>query len=137
MTRYPTMRVRFVNAGWSGDTVQGGSGGSVDYRLQRDVISQNPTMVVVMLGMNDVLYGTPPDPVAYSNGLQHIVDFLRAHVSGVRITIMRPTPYDDVTRPPVAGGTSAMLENFGEMAAGVAAENGLITADPTGPWRMR
>src|SRR5215472_1688322 len=41
VTRYPNLHVRFVNAGWAGDTVKGGGGGPINDRLTRDVIAQN------------------------------------------------------------------------------------------------
>ena len=34
-TRFPGLDVRFVQAGWGGDRVSGGGGGSADLRLQR------------------------------------------------------------------------------------------------------
>src|ERR1700722_20968322 len=39
LTRFPKLNVRFVNSGWDGDTTDGGAGGSLQVRLQRDVIS--------------------------------------------------------------------------------------------------
>ena len=52
-TRFPWMRVHFYGAGVGGDRVTGGGGGPIDQRLARDVFSEKPTVVTVMLGMND------------------------------------------------------------------------------------
>src|ERR1700676_5313736 len=53
ITRFPTLHLRFVHSGYSGDRVSGGFGGSIDLRLNRDVIAYRPTVVTILLGMND------------------------------------------------------------------------------------
>jgi lysophospholipase L1-like esterase len=51
-TRFPKLDATFVHSGWNGDPVSGG-GGSIDTRLNRDVIAHRPTVVTIKLGMND------------------------------------------------------------------------------------
>src|SRR6266702_2011539 len=51
--RYPEWNIRFYNAGVGGDKVTGGIAGPIDERLTRDVIARGPTVVTIMLGMND------------------------------------------------------------------------------------
>jgi lysophospholipase L1-like esterase len=46
--RYPGVDITFRNAGIGGDSAGGGLG-----RLQRDVLSQKPTVVTICFGMND------------------------------------------------------------------------------------
>src|SRR6188508_2895490 len=53
VTRFPKLNVSFVHSGWGGDRVTGGGGGPIDVRLWRDVLPYNPTVVTIMLGMND------------------------------------------------------------------------------------
>src|ERR1700723_55828 len=53
VSRYPKLRIQFYNAGVSGDTVSGGHSGDMDTRLKRDVLPFHPTVVTIMLGMND------------------------------------------------------------------------------------
>ena len=53
VTRFPRLNVSFVHSGWGGDRVSGGGGGPIDVRLQRDVFAYKPTVMTVMLGMND------------------------------------------------------------------------------------
>src|ERR1035437_3616727 len=56
--RYPKQRISFFNAGVSGDTVEGGQDGDMETRLKRDVLPLHPTVVTIMLGMNDGRYTT-------------------------------------------------------------------------------
>ena len=56
ITRFPRMKVSFVHSGWGGDRVTGGAGGPIEVRLQRDVIAYKPTVLTMMLGMNDGRY---------------------------------------------------------------------------------
>src|SRR5580693_8359167 len=53
VTRFPTLNVAFTHSGWGGDRVTGGGGGPIDLRLSRDVFPYHPTVVTIMLGMND------------------------------------------------------------------------------------
>jgi lysophospholipase L1-like esterase len=117
VTRYPAMNVAFFHSGWGGDRVSGGGGGTVDVRLQRDVFVYKPTVVTIMLGMNDGHYTNhkPEDDQVYQTGFQHIVDSLRKELPGVRITAIEPSPFDDVTRPFTLqpDGYNAVLVNYG------------------------
>src|SRR5262249_36886356 len=63
VTRFPVRDVTFVHSGWGGDRVTGGGGGPIDLRLERDVIAYKPTVVTVMLGMNDASYHPFDDKV--------------------------------------------------------------------------
>src|ERR1700755_335857 len=56
VTRFPKRNISFVHSGWGGDRVTGGGGGPVDVRMNRDVIAYRPTVMTVMLGMNDGRY---------------------------------------------------------------------------------
>jgi lysophospholipase L1-like esterase len=101
-TRFPAWDVRFYNAGVGGDTVRGGWAGTVETRLQRDVVALRPTVVTVMLGMNDGGY-KPFDPMtlaAFGEGYRSIAGTLRAALPAARLVFIRPSPFDDVSRPP-------------------------------------
>jgi predicted GH43/DUF377 family glycosyl hydrolase/lysophospholipase L1-like esterase len=101
VTRFPLMRVHFFGAGVGGDRVTGGGGGPIDVRLARDVFAEKPTVVTIMLGMNDGSYRpmTPDIETAYTKGYAHILDSIREHAPGARVTLLGPSPYDDVTAP--------------------------------------
>ena len=104
--RFPQLHVRFVHSGWRGDRVSGGAGGTIDQRLQRDVIAYHPTVVTILLGMNDGEYQPFNAQLfeKYAQGYRHIIEYLRKELPQVRITLLKPTPYDDVTRPPDFNG---------------------------------
>ncbi|MGA7409691.1 MAG: SGNH/GDSL hydrolase family protein [Bryobacteraceae bacterium] len=121
VTRYPKLNATFVHSGWSGDTVSGGKGGSIDVRLQRDVIAYDPTVMTIMFGMNDGRYAghQPADDTAFQAGFRHIVEAMRAARPLIRITAIEPSPYDDVTRPVTIepDGYNAVLTRYGQWIA--------------------
>jgi lysophospholipase L1-like esterase len=101
LTRFPNWKVQFTESGIGGDKVSGGWAGPVDLRLERDLIPYKPTIVTIMLGMNDGYYH-PPEPAiqkSYENGYRYLVDTTLAAVPGVRLWLLGPSPYDDVTHP--------------------------------------
>jgi lysophospholipase L1-like esterase len=76
LTRFPQLHIRFIHSGISGDRVSGGYGGTIDERLQRDVVAYHPTVVTIMLGMNDGEYGPYNAEVfnKYASGYRHIIE---------------------------------------------------------------
>jgi len=132
VTRFPEMKVEFVHSGWGGDRVTGGGGGSIDTRLDRDVIAYKPTVVTIMLGMNDASYRKFDQKIfdTYAKGYRHIVERLKSELPGVRLTLIRPSPYDDVTLPPnFEGGYNAVLVRYGDFVEALAKETGATVAD--------
>jgi lysophospholipase L1-like esterase len=116
VTRFPKLDVTFVHSGWGGDRVTGGGGGDIDTRIQRDVLPYKPTVVTIMLGMNDGSYKPFDQEIfqKFATGYEDIVRKLKGAVPGVRITAIRPSPYDDVTREPMfAGGYNSVLVRYG------------------------
>ena len=118
VSRFPTWDVRFYNSGVGGDRVSGGWAGGIDERLERDVIALRPTVVTIMLGMNDGGYKVydPATFAAYAAGYRSIVRKLKEALPDVRLTLIQPSPFDDIARPPssraatttCSGGTGAM-----------------------------
>ena len=122
-TRFPSMRVHFYGAGVGGDRVTGGGGGPIDQRLERDVFAEKPTVVSVMLGMNDGSYRATTDEIrsTYVAGYEHLLQSIREHAPGVRITLLGPSPFDDVTRPVTfEGGYNKVMEHFANLDKGLA-----------------
>ncbi len=135
-TRFPDLDARFVHSGWGGDRVTGGGGGPIDLRLDRDVFAYRPTVITVMLGMNDGGYRAYDPGLAdiFAKGYAHIVERLRREAPGARITLIQPSPYDDVTRPAgFPGGYNAVLLRYADAVADLARRQGAAIADLNAP----
>jgi lysophospholipase L1-like esterase len=101
-TRHPQMRLRFVNCGISGDSSSGMLG-----RLNQDVFSNNPTVVTLSAGMNDVglgLYSLIKVPDDAENRKRNAIDAFKQNIErisdalaekGVRQILITPTIYDE------------------------------------------
>jgi len=133
VTRYPGLNAKFVHSGWGGDRVTGGGGGPIDVRLERDVFAYKPTIMTIMLGMNDGKYAdhTPADDDVFYSGYKHIVETVRQRLPGARITAIEPSPFDDVTRPFTLqpDGYNAVLVKYGDWIKHYAAESHIDVAD--------
>jgi lysophospholipase L1-like esterase len=99
LTRYPKLHVTFINAGVPGDTVNGGYTGDTPTRLKRDLYPQRPTVVTVMLGMNDGFYVPFEQKYLdiYESGYRNLLSAMQTNLPGVKITLISPTPYDELT----------------------------------------
>ncbi len=132
VTRFPTMNVRFTHSGWGGDRVGGGGGGPIDLRLQRDVLPYKPTVMTIMLGMNDASYRAFAQNIfdTYTRGYTNILDTVKKALPDVRFTLIQPSPYDDVTRAPgFTGGYNSVLVRYGDWIKETAAKNKQGVAD--------
>ena len=136
VTRFPRLPLFFVHSGWGGDRVSGGGGGPIDLRLQRDVLAYKPTVMTIMLGMNDGNYSPFNQNTldTYSAGMNHILDTVQKGDPGVRITLIQPSPYDDVTQPPkFEGGYNAVLGHFSDFLKTTARQRNMGLADLNTP----
>jgi len=80
---YPTVPLSIVNAGISGEAAYGGA-----LRLQRDVLSYNPDLVIVCFGVNDS--GLEADGISgYKEALSQIFDEIKAF--GAEVIFMTPS----------------------------------------------
>jgi lysophospholipase L1-like esterase len=136
LTRFPEKRFSFTNSAWGGDKVAGGWGGSIDLRLKRDVIAHKPTVLAIMLGMNDAKgLGYNPELLdTFARGYAHILSVVRKGLPGIRITLLEPSPYDDVTRPPTfGGGYNSVLMRYGAFIRDLGLHEGLTVVDMNSP----
>lgn len=148
LARYPKLRVKFINSGWSGDTVWGGGGGNIELRLQRDVLNYKPSVVTIFLGMNDGGYSTfdAKHMQDYGNALTHIVDELQQKLPGVRLTLLTPSMFDyaakDRPAPPADGKFSygnpapdynQTLVRYGDLVRRIGAVRHIPVADLNAP----
>jgi lysophospholipase L1-like esterase len=136
LTRFPDREIEFIHSGWGGDRVTGGGGGPVEVRLRRDVIGFQPTVVTIMLGMNDGRYRAfdPETFTTYTAGYEKMVQALKEALPNARLTLIQPSPYDDVTRPPgFEGGYNAVLLRYGQYVRELAKLRDFDTADLNTP----
>ncbi|MBV9081805.1 MAG: SGNH/GDSL hydrolase family protein [Acidobacteriaceae bacterium] len=137
LTRNPKLNATFINSGWGGDKVTGGGGGPIDLRLQRDVYPYKPTVMTIMLGMNDGRYAnhTAADDDVYYSGYRHIIESVRQHFPNIRITAVEPSPFDDVTRPITLqpSGYNEILLKYSSWIRRYAKEANLEVADFNNP----
>ena len=135
VTRFPKLNISFVHSGWGGDRV-GGGGGSIEVRLPRDVYAYKPTVMTIMLGMNDGSYRAFDEKIfdTYAKGYQHIIDAVKKELPGIRITAIQPSPFDDVTQPPrFEGGYNAVLLRYSDFIKELAGREELNVADLNRP----
>jgi len=138
-TRFPELDVRFVNSGWSGDWVVGGGGGKIDERLARDVVANKPTVATFMLGMNDAAYQDFDQAFfdVYAKGYVHLLDTLRQSLPNLRITLLAPSPFDDVTRPAQYalrdGGYNKVMVRYGEFVRELAQQQHVAVINLNAP----
>ena len=87
--KYGPKAPQVVNAGISGNKVP-----DLQLRLERDVLSQDPTVVVIYIGINDVWHWTTPGlkgttKEVYDSGLRDII--WRSHAAGARVILCTPS----------------------------------------------
>jgi len=108
LLRYPQRKVRFINAGWGGDTAEGGW-----KRLERDVFSRGATVLTVAYGINDIGWGMKADAEhqqRYLDGIRGIVEQCRRR--GVRVFICSPAiTAKDPNRAATARGPEHLLDD--------------------------
>lgn len=107
-----------LGAGISGNKVP-----DLQRRLERDVLSKKPGLVVVYIGINDVWHGeTDPkrgtDPKAYEAGLKDVVG--RVHASGARVLLCTPTVIGEL--PKRGNKLDKKLDQYADISRKVARE---------------
>src|SRR5690606_11334455 len=115
-TRFPAMNLSVLNAGIGGDRV-----GDMVKRLDGDVFSKRPTVLVTTFGMNDSGYfeynGDEPDMFAdekVKESYEAYQEMERRYktLAGTRIVMMGSSPYDETAvikdNTPFKGKNKAM-----------------------------
>ena len=86
--RYPALRIQYIPAAWAEDTTA-----RALLRLERDVLSRKPTVVVICLGMNEPALradGENPERlVQFKNNLSQIVQDCQK--AGARVWLISPS----------------------------------------------
>jgi len=131
-TRFPAWHLKFYNAGVGGDRVDGGGAGPIDVRLKRDLFALNPTVVTIMLGMNDGSYRASDPAIRkhFADGYRAIVDAIQKEFPSARVYPILPSPFDDIAQPPqFKGGYDHVLRELGTEVSAIAADHHLETID--------
>lgn len=112
---YPRAQLEMINAGISGNTSAHGL-----ERMDADVFTHKPDLIVAMFGMNDAAHLTTDD---LRRNLQQMVE--RAHENNAEIVLMTPNAIaeNDPSR------TVAGLAEYAEVVRAVARVNNLTLAD--------
>lgn len=137
-TRYPSLQVSYHNAGVPGDKVNGGYAGDAQQRTARDVKPWHPTVLTVMLGMNDGDYVPPNAEIFsdYQSGYAKLLTLLRAAAPGARITLVENTPYDEITHGTEFAGFMATTEQNAAATPALGQREGLPVVDDFTPVKM-
>ena len=124
LTRYRTLHVRFVNAGVPGDSTRGGYAGTMEERVQRDVAPFQPTMITVMLGMNDGGWGTGSQQIdaSFQKGYRELLETLHKAAPGASLTLISCTSYDEITHGTEFPGYSRVVDKFADDVSGIGAQ---------------
>lgn len=139
-TRFPNLQVKFVDSAVGGARVTGNwTVKSETESLERDVYPFKPNVVTIMLGMNDAKYRPFDQAIfdTYAKGYEAIIDALQQHLPGVRIILIEPSPWDDVTQKPsylvnpnhVPGGYNDTLVRYSAFVRQLGKEHHLMVVD--------
>jgi lysophospholipase L1-like esterase len=134
LTRYPNLNVEFLCAGVPGETVYGGYTGDTAQRLTRDVVPFKPTVVTVMLGMNDPGY-VPFDQHIFDvfrSGYDSLIGKLTSAFPEARLTLIASSPYDELTHGTDFPGLSGTVQKYGMFVKEFAEQRHMVFADYNG-----
>lgn len=112
---YPNLNIQVIGAGISGHKVP-----DLQARLERDVLSKNPSIVVIYIGINDVWHwdlgigGTPKD--VYKSGLIDIISKIKAN--GARVILCTPSVIGE--KKPGTNKMDSMLDEYSQISRNVA-----------------
>jgi lysophospholipase L1-like esterase len=143
-TRFPNLKVKFVDSAVGGARVTGNwAVSSEDESLDRDVFPFKPDVITIMLGMNDAEYRPFDQSIfdTYAKGYRYIIQQMQSHLPGVKIVLIEPSPWDDVTQTPSyphnpdnqPGGYNSTLRHYCKFVRQLAAEHHLMVVDFNGP----
>ena len=124
LTRFPALKLDVINCGISGDTAPGAL-----KRLQWDCLDAKPTVVSVMLGMND----RSGSAETYDKAMRQLTKSLGE--AGAKLILITPSIYDDTADLKVANraGDGAALTDYGKRVQAMANEYKVAIVDFNGP----
>jgi lysophospholipase L1-like esterase len=143
VSRYPERKVNIVNCGIGGDRADGAL-----KRLDWDVLVHQPTVIVIMLGMNDIGHGNYDSPVptpqiltareqsitAYRTNMTALVEAIQKR-SKAAIILVKPSPYDETAElaKPGRKGANGALAKCSDICGELAQKYNTAVVDLHGP----
>lgn len=113
---YASKKIKVIGAGISGNRVP-----NLQKRLEKDVLSKNPDVVFVYIGINDVWHsqsGRGTSPADYEAGLKEIIDKIQSQ--GGKVILCTPSMIGEKTDG--NNPLDTMLEDFSAISRRVAKE---------------
>src|SRR5262249_37288529 len=113
---HPDLAIEVIGAGISGNRVP-----DLEARLEKDVLANKPTLVVIYIGINDVwdsANGRGTSRPDYELGLRNIVK--RIQDSGARVLLCTPSVIGE--KHDGSNPFDAMLEEYSQISRAVAAQ---------------
>lgn len=123
--KYADKRVEVIGAGISGNKVP-----DLQRRLDKDVLAQKPTHVVIYIGINDVWHGEK-DPArgtskeAFEAGLKDVIG--RCQKAGAHVVLCTPSVIGE--KPDGQNSLDARLDEYSDISRKVAKELGVHLCD--------
>ncbi|MFZ1081899.1 MAG: SGNH/GDSL hydrolase family protein [Candidatus Kryptoniota bacterium] len=123
--KYGPKAPEVINAGVSGNKVT-----DLQLRLERDVLSKNPTVVVIYIGINDVWHFSMPglkgtSKEDYESGLRDIIS--RCHAAGAKVILCTPSVIGEKANG--ENPQDQMLNEYAEISRKVARDTGTRLCD--------
>ncbi len=130
---FPDRKLTFRNLGWSGDDVWGtaravfGTQAEGYARLEKDLLSTDPTVIVVFYGSNESFKGESALP-AFVNGLKTIADTLER--TGARLVFVSPHRFEKLGGPfPDHAQQNKNIEMYSQAIESLASQRGHTSVD--------
>lgn len=137
VTRFPKLKVKFINRGWLGDKISGGGGGTQKARLLRDVLPYHPDVMVVLLGMNDANYRSfdQTNLEKFISDYENLISTVKTTFPVTRMVLGQPTAYDDFTTNAASSdvGYNDVLLRFGQSIKALSERNQVDFVDFNSP----
>jgi isoamyl acetate esterase len=123
--KHKELEIEVINAGISGNKVP-----DLQKRLQKDVLNQRPTLVVIYIGINDVWHGerNPKNGTSkekFEAGLKDIIS--KINDSGSRVVLCTPSVIGEKTGG--ANNLDSKLDEYAEISRAIAKEMKLPLCD--------
>lgn len=122
---YPELNIQVVGAGIGGHKVP-----NCQQRLDRDVLQENPSIVMIYIGINDVWHWTHPKVVArgkkgttpevFESGLKDMIE--KINDVGARVILCTPTVIGE--KSDGSNSEDRMLDQYADISRKVAKETG-------------